>query len=154
MHTWFECKVRYERPAEDGASRKVAEAYLVDALSFTEAEARIIEELAPFAGEGLSVTDIKRAKYEELFASNADADDRWFKIKICFITLDAKGEEKRVGAQMLVQASDLRRALVRFDEAMKGTMADYEISSVAETAIMDVITLQVEDELTPAQAPA
>lgn len=139
LHTWFECKIRYEKMMENGMSKKVTEPYLVDALSFTEAEARIIEEVSPFISGEFTVSDIKRANYSELFPSEEDAADRWFKCKILFITLDEKsGAEKKTSSQLLVQAADLHDALKKLDEGMKGTMADYQIASVMETAIMDV----------------
>ena len=139
MHNWFECKIRYEKVAENGMNKKVTEPYLVDALSFTEAESRIIEEITPFISGEFTVSDIKRANYSELFSSEEEAADRWFKCKIYFITLDEKsGAEKKTAANMLVQAADLRDAVRKLDEGMKGTMADYSIASVAETAIMDV----------------
>ena len=138
MHTWFECKIRYEKLMENGMNKKVTEPYLVDALSFTEAEARIIEEMTPFITGEFTVSDIKRANYSELFPSE-EAADRWFKCKLIFITLDEKsGAEKKTSTQVLVQAADLRDAVKKLDEGMKGTMADYQIGSVAETAIMDV----------------
>ncbi len=139
MHTWFECKIRYEKTMENGMNKKVTEPYLVDALSFTEAEARIIEEMTPFISGEFTVSDIKRANYSELFPCEEDAADRWFKCKLVFITLDEKsGAEKKTSTQVLVQAADLRDAVKKLDEGMKGTMADYQIASVAETAIMDV----------------
>lgn len=139
MHTWFECKIRYEKVMENGMNKKVTEPYLVDALSFTEAEARIIEEMTPFITGEFTVSDIKRANYSELFTSEEEAADRWFKCKLIFITLDEKsGAEKKSSTQVLVQAADLRDAVKKLDEGMKGTMADYQIGSVSETAIMDV----------------
>ena len=145
MHNWFECKIRYEKVAENGMNKKVTEPYLVDALSFTEAESRIIEEITPFISGEFTVSDIKRANYSELFSSEEEAADRWFKCKIYFITLDEKsGAEKKTAANMLVQAADLRDAVRKLDEGMKGTMADYSIASVAETAIMDVYPYSVE----------
>ncbi len=139
MHTWFECKIRYEKTMPNGMNKKVTEPYLVDALSFTEAEARIIEEMTPFISGEFTVSDIKRANYSELFPSEEEAADRWFKCKLVFITLDEKsGAEKKTSTQVLVQAADLRDAVKKLDEGMKGTMADYQIASVAETAIMDV----------------
>ena len=78
MHTWFECKIRYEKTMENGMNKKVTEPYLVDALSFTEAEARIIEEMTPFISGEFTVSDIKRANYSELFPSEEEAADRWF----------------------------------------------------------------------------
>lgn len=79
MHTWFECKIRYEKTMENGMNKKVTEPYLVDALSFTEAEARILEEMTPFISGEFTVSDIKRANYSELFPCEEEAADRWFK---------------------------------------------------------------------------
>ena len=150
MHTWFECKIRYEKTMENGMNKKVTEPYLVDALSFTEAEARIIEEMKPFISGEFTVSDIKRANYSELFFCDEDAADRWFKSKLLFITLDEKsGNEKKVASNVLIQASDLRDAVKKLDEGMKGSMADYEIASMAETPIMDVYRYEVEPDVKP-----
>lgn len=137
---WFECKVKYEKTLETGQVKKVNEPYLVDALNFTEAERRIIEEITPFMTGEFEVSDIKRARYAELFeARGDDSADRFFRAKLVFITLDEKsGKEKRTTQNMLVQAADLRDAIKRLDEGMKGSMMDYTIASVTETAIMDV----------------
>ena len=146
MHTWFECKIRYEKVMENGMQKKVTEPYLVDALSFTEAEARIIEEMTPFISGEFTISDIKRANYSELFQSDEESADRWFKCKLIFITLDEKsGAEKKTSTQVLVQAADLRDAVKKLDEGMKGTMADYQIGSVSETALMDVYPYSVEE---------
>ena len=143
MHTWFECKIRYEKTMENGMNKKVNEPYLVDALSFTEAEARII------SGE-FTVSDIKRANYSELFPSEEEAADRWFRCKLIFITLDEKSAvEKKTSTQVLVQAADLRDAVKKLDEGMKGTMADYQIGAVSETAIMDVYPFRAEPDVKP-----
>ena len=139
MHCWFECKIQYNKTMENGMEKKVTEPYLVDALSFTEAEARIIEEITPFISGEYTVADIKRANFSEVFASESDSDDRWFKAKLNFITLDEKnGKEKKTATQILVQAADLRKAVKKIDENMKGSMADYVIASVQETALIDV----------------
>ncbi|KAA6332563.1 hypothetical protein EZS27_018946 [termite gut metagenome] len=146
LHTWFECKIRYDKVMENGMNKKVTEPYLVDALSFTEAEARIIEEITPFISGEFIVADIKRANYSELFTSEQDAADRWFKCKLLFITLDEKsGVEKKTATQILVQASDLHDAVKNLDEGMKGSMADYQIASVTETAIMDIFPYREKD---------
>lgn len=150
MNEWFECKVRYEKTLENGLVKKVTEPYLVDALSFTEAERRFIEEIEPFMSGEFQVTDIKRAKYAELFETDEDAADRWFKAKVAFITLDEKsGAEKKSNQNMLIQASDLRDAVKRLDKGMEGTMADYEITSIAETPIMDVFHYKTEADEKP-----
>ena len=150
MMNFFECKIRYEKIMESGANKKVTEQFLVDALSFTEAEARIISEMTPFISGEFTVSNIKRANYSELFSSEEDAADRWFKCKLYYITLDEKsGAEKKTSTTVLVQASDLRDAVKKLDEGMKGTMADYVIASVAETAIMDVYPYEAEPDVKP-----
>ena len=137
MHNWFLCKVSYEKILENGMQKKVTEPYLVDALSFTEAEARIIEEMSPFITGEFTVSAVGRAKLSEVFF-NEDGD-RYYKAKIYFITLDEKSSiEKKTAAQILVQASNLKEAITVLEEGMKGTLADYTIASIAETQIMDV----------------
>ena len=147
MNNWFECKVRTDKTLEDGKIKKVTEPYLVDALNFTEAEARIIEEVTPFCSGDMTVTDIKRAKYSELFNSDDDSADKWFKVKCNFITLDEKTQvERKTSTNMLVQASDLRDAIRRFDEGMKGSMMDYEIAMVQATPLLDVFPYKLPEE--------
>jgi hypothetical protein len=148
LHTWFECKIQYEKTIENGMTKKVTEPYLVDALSFTEAEARIIEEITPFMTGEFTVSDIKRANYSELFYSEDTSADRWFKAKLQFITLDEKsGKEKKTNTLVLVQATDFRAALRNLDEGMKGTMADYVIACIQETPLMDVYPFAVKPEV-------
>jgi len=139
MTEWFECKVAYDKTTEDGLIKKVKETYMVDALSFTEAEKRFLEEIQPFMSGEFMVTDIKRAKISELFESNDGQDDRWFKAKVAYITLDEKtGTEKRTNQFVLVQACDLRVAVKNLDKNMEGTLGDYLIVSITETPIMDI----------------
>ncbi len=139
MKDYFLCKVRYEKTMENGMQKKVTELYLVEALSFTEAEARIIEEMTPFTTGKFAVSDIKRTNYSELFPSNEESADKWYEGRLAFITLDEKsGKEKRTYTNVLIQASDIQDAMKKLDEGMKGTMADYQSISLKETAIMDV----------------
>ena len=137
MNNWFECKVSYDKQLENGLIKKTTEPYLVDALSFTEAEARIIEEIKPYISGEFSIADIKRAKLSEIFFN--ENGDRFYKVKIQYITLDEKsGAEKKTAVNMLAQASDFQEALNVVLKGMEGTMADYNIASIAETSLMDV----------------
>jgi hypothetical protein len=137
--TWFECKIRYEKTIEDGMQKKVTEAYVVDALSFSEAEERIIEEMSSYISGEFNVTDIKKAPYGEIFFSDQEMADRWYKAKLQFITLDEKTEkEKRSNVNYLVQAGSFNGAVKNLEEVMGGTMIDYSIVSVNETTLMDV----------------
>ncbi|MFA5650414.1 MAG: DUF4494 domain-containing protein [Proteiniphilum sp.] len=137
MYNWFECKIKYDKMLETGMQKSVTEPYLVDALSFTEAEARIIEEMKPFISGEFSVSDIKRVKYAESFFN--ETGDRYYRAKLYFITLDEKsGSEKKTAVNMLVQAAALKEAVETVEVEMKKTMIDYDIASVVETAIIDV----------------
>ena len=136
MYNWFECKVRYDKMLESGMQKTVTEPYLVDALSFTEAESRIIEEIKPFISGEFTVSDIKRVKYTETFFN--ESGDRYYKAKLYFITLDEKsGSEKKTAINMLIQASELKEAVEIVEKEMKKTMIDYVIAAINETPIMD-----------------
>lgn len=139
MEKWFLSSLKYEKVMENGKERKVTEKYLIDALSVTEAEARLIEEMSPFISGDFSIKAVVDTKYAEVVPSDNEADDTWFKCKLGYITLDEKtGAEKTTTTNMLVQAADLRQAVKNLDEHMKGTMADYRIESVSDSKIMDV----------------
>lgn len=137
MYNWFEVKASYEKTMENGLQKKVTEPYLVDALSHAEAEARAIEELKPYISGEFTIATVRRMKLTETFFT--DHGDKFYKAKVMFVTLDEKsGAEKKTAVQMLAQASDLKEALAVIEEGMNGTMADYEIVGLNETAIMDV----------------
>ena len=136
---WFECKIRYEKVMEDGLQKRVTENYVVDALSFSEAEKRITEEMSSYISGEFDVTDIKIAAYKEIFFSEDDTADKWYKTKLQFITIDEKTDkEKRSTVTYLVNAGSLNGAVKNIDEMMGGTLIDYMIASVAETSLMDV----------------
>ena len=139
MQNWFECKVRYQKTMENGVEKMVTEAYLVEALSFTEAEARIIEEVTPFVSGEYTVSDIKRTKFAEIVDSPREKDDRFYKVKINFITLDEKsGSEKKTASLILVKADNIDTALKSLHAHMKGSMADYVVAKLEESAYIDV----------------
>lgn len=144
MNNWFLVKVSYEKMMENGFQKKVTEQYLIDALSFAEAEARGIEELRPLITGEFTVSAVGRARINEVFFN--ESGDRYYKAKLHFITLDEKtGMEKKSQVTMMAQASNIKDAISVIEEGMKGTMADYEIASVAETPIMDVFEYKVKD---------
>ena len=137
MRNYFLVGIKYEKTAEEGKIVKVSEQYLIDALSFTEAEERINEEMKPFTSGEFVVDKISRAKINEIFPN--ESGDKWFKSKILFVSLDEeKGVEKKTACNMYVQANDIKEAEANLKEGMKGTMADYEIASITETKILDV----------------
>ena len=137
MAQWFECKVKYDKNRGDATVKSVSESYLVDALSFTEAEARIIEEMQVYISGEFKVDSVKRVRMSEIFFD--EDGDKWYKAKVNFITIDErKGVEKRTSCYMYVQASEFAKALQNLMEGMKGTMSDFEIASITETMILDV----------------
>ena len=136
---WFECKIRYEKVMEDGLQKKVTELYTIDALSFSEAETRIIDEAAKYISGEFEVTDIKKAKYKEIFFSDDAMADRWYKATLEFITINEKTEkEQRSKTVYLVNAGSFNGAVKNVDEVMGGTMIDYVTAKIEETPIMDV----------------
>lgn len=136
---WFECKVRYVKTTEDGIQKKVTETYVVDALTFSEAESRIIEEMSHFVSGELEVTFLKIAQYKEIFFDNDNVADKWYKAKLAFITIDEKTDkQKKTTIYNLVNASSINTAIVKIDEIMASTMIDYLTCNVSETNIMDV----------------
>ena len=139
MNNFFECKIKYNKVLEDGKEKLVTEKYLVSAMSFTEAEANFIKEITPYISGEFFIDDISRADYSELFLSEDESADKYYDAKLAFITLDEKsGKEKKTNVNMLVQAADMRDAMNRLDEGMKGTMCDYQSVKLQETSLIDV----------------
>lgn len=137
MALWIEVKARYDRMMENGAVKKVTEAYLADVLSCTEAEARVTAELRPLVSGEFHITSVTATKISEVFHN--DGDDRFYKVKVNFITLDERsGREKRTSSYVLVQASSFRSAYDNFIRGMQGTLADFEIEAISETKLLDV----------------
>lgn len=138
MSQWFETKVKYDKTMLDtGAIKSVTEPYLVDALSFTEAEARITKEMEPFVSGELTVTAVRKVRFEDVLYH--EGGDCWYKVKINMITIDEKtGAEKRSASFSLVQASEFKLALDYFLEAMKSVLFDFEIVNITEMAYIDV----------------
>ena len=144
MTKYFEVKVRYDKTADSGRIESVTENYLVDALSFTEAEARTIEDLKPFVQGDLSMLAMKRSNCSEIIVAEKDGEDgedfKYFSAKVNFVTLDEhKGKEKKTAEHYFVYAEDLTIADKTVREHMKGTLADYEVAKISETNIIDVI---------------
>lgn len=146
---WFECKVRYEKTGEDGTPRKVTETYVVDALSFSEAESRIMEEMCSYVSGELEIADLKIAQYKEIFFADSDLADKWYKAKLAFITIDEKTDkEKKTTVYYLVNAGNINSALKNVDEIMSGTMVDYQTCNLSETQIIDVFEYKKKTETT------
>ena len=142
---WFECKVRYEQMQENGNQKMVAEQYVVDALSFTEAENRLMEAMESYISGEFEVAEIKKAPYREVFFMEDEVlksgtdEIKFYKAKLAFITIDEKTEkEKRNNVYYLCQACSLHNALDNIDAVMTGTMFEYIQASVSETQILEV----------------
>lgn len=144
---WFEAKIRYEKTMEDGMPKKVTETYVVDALSFGEAENRIMEEMSSYVSGELEIVDLKIAQYKEIFFADDDLSDKWYKVKMAFITIDEKTDkEKKTSVFYLVNAANISSAIKSVDEIMSGTMIDYLTCNVGETKILDVFEYKKQDK--------
>lgn len=142
---WYQVKVKYDKMQDNGCVKPITDVYVVDALSFTEAEARITEHVQPYISGEFQVTDIKRANYAEVWEAPADAD-YWFESQLEFITInEAAGTEKRTKQRMLVQADNLQGAMGAVGENMRGTMADFDAVSIKATPIVEVVKYNPEN---------
>ena len=144
MAKYFECKIRYEKQITDpndkdcGKLKKVTESYLVDALSYTEAEARITKEVAQYIKGEYSITNIKQAKIAELIFREDDLCEEWFYVKIKITVVDeSRGTERLVPQTLLVRGESVEDALKRFKEAFKDSMSDYIITSISASPILE-----------------
>jgi len=148
MNTWFECTAKYVKMDESGHERTVGETYLLDAVSFTEAESRIFKELATMVTGDFMVSRISKTRISEIIPS--DTGDRWYKAKVTFITVDEEsGKEKRVSQMVLVFSDSIKEAYDQVIESMQGMMADFEISAISESTILDVFPYEVGAILPP-----
>ena len=144
--TWFECKIRYEKIMEDGLPKKINDVYVVDALSFSEAEERIIEEMSSYISGEIEIVDVKIAPYREIFFADDNLADQWFKAKLSFITIDERTDkEKRTSMMCLVNADNISSAINNIGEVMSGTMIDYVTTSISATKIFDVFEYKKKD---------
>jgi len=135
--TWYECKVKYRKTHETGEQKVTTDTYLLDAVSYTEAESRITEEMAAYTSEEFRITNIKVANFSEVHPF--ENSDRWFKSKVSLIALDEEsGKEKKTNVYLLVQANDVKEAFENTTKAMENTMGDYSIPSITESPILDV----------------
>lgn len=136
---FFEVKIQYQKTLEDGKEKKVTEQYVVEALSFTEAEARITEEMNPYISGEFDVVSEKIAPFNEIILSDKSDDDKWFISKVGFITLDEKtAKEKKQTFRYLVQAETSELALDYTNEMFSHGMSDYSIDAVQDTATLEV----------------
>jgi len=138
--TWYECKVKYRKMDEASGMQKVkTEPFLVDAISYTEAESRITEEMSAYLSDSdeIKITNIKVANYAEIHPfENAD---RWFKSRVSLIAFDEEsGKERKTNLYLLVQANDVKEAYENTVSTMKDTMGEYTIPAISESPIMDV----------------
>ena len=144
--TWFECKIRYEKIMEDGLPKKINDVYVVDALSFSEAEERIMEEMSSYISGEIEIVDVKSAPYREIFFADDNLADQWFKAKLSFITIDERtNKEKRTSMMYLVNAGNISSAINNIDKVMSGTMIDYVTTSISATKIFDVFEYKKKD---------
>ncbi len=147
---WFEAKIRYEKMMEDGCLKKVTETYVIDALSFGEAEKRILEEMTSYVSGEVEVCTLKIAPYKEIFFADSNMDDKWYVAKLAFITIDEKTDkEKKTRVCHLVNAGNINAAVKNIEEQMAGTMIDYDTFNVSETQILDVFEYKPKGENKP-----
>ena len=137
LRSWHECRIRYDRQEEDGKIKKVSESYLVEALTYTEVESRLFKELGENIHGEYLIPNIKRAKYNEIVPTELNEDNPWFNCKYTMTILnEVSGKEQKTAFTALIQADDCENCLKRFNEYMRGTVSDYEITSISKSPIV------------------
>ena len=137
--TWFEAKIRYHKTTEDGTTKKITETYVFDALSFTEAEAKVVEEMSAYVSEEIEIKALTPASYSEVFFTDNN-EGKWYKTKVAFVTIDEKsGKEKSQNILYLVQGDNATEACRNIATALS-SVYDWRIKAISETTINDVIT--------------
>lgn len=137
MNNWFTVKVKYTKQLENGSFKRVTEPYLLAAMTFTDAEARIYEELGAIIRGEFNVVGITRTEIHDIFFYE-DADI-WYKIKLSYESLDADSEKtKKVSQNFLVTAHSVKEAFERISESLSTLMVDFEIPMITVSPIVEV----------------
>ncbi len=137
---YYEVSVKYDQTQENGLVKKVTEKYLTEAFSFTEAEAKMIDYIKEYAVGEFDITAIRRQQFYDIFRSQKQEADRWYKATLAFVTIDEKsGKEKRSPMAVMVLASDFDDARNTIQEGMKGSLGDWEKANIGETRIVHFI---------------
>jgi hypothetical protein len=148
MNTWFKVKVKYTKQLESGSFKRVSEPYLLSAMTFTDAEARIYEELGSFIRGEFSVMGITREDIQDIF--QYDDADSWFKCKISYDNIDDDGDKKRTVTQnFLVSAKTVKDSYERIEESLETLMLDYQIISIIASPIVEIFPYKEEEVALP-----
>lgn len=148
MATWFQCKIRYQKEQENGSLKTINETYLVDAVSFTDAEARIYQELSSIVKE-FSLVNVSRMRLTDVF--HYDDAEVWYKCKVVYVSIDEKsGKEKKINNMMLVSAANVKQAYERIEESLKTMLAPFDITDVNTTTILEIFPYVADEAKLPA----
>ncbi|MFW5830927.1 MAG: DUF4494 domain-containing protein [Prolixibacteraceae bacterium] len=148
MQTWFECKVKYTKVTESGKEQTVTENFLLDAVSFTDAETRMIRQMEQMVRGEFNVTDIKKSRIGEVFPY--DTGEWWFKATINLVTVDEEaGKEKKMRTYYLIMADDIKEALERLEESLSYLVIPYVVSALAVSTIVDVFPYEASESVIP-----
>ncbi|MCE3294654.1 MAG: hypothetical protein K0R65_368 [Crocinitomicaceae bacterium] len=137
MNSWFTVKVKYTKQLENGTFKRVSEPYLLAAMTFTDAEARIYEELGSVIRGEFVVTNIARTDFHDIFYY--EDSDVWYKCKITYESQDADSEkQKKISQNFLVSARSVKEAFDRLQESLSTLMVDFQVPSIIVSPIVDI----------------
>ncbi|MBP5318991.1 MAG: DUF4494 domain-containing protein [Paludibacteraceae bacterium] len=149
MQYWHECRIKYETQDEQGKLKRVSEAYLVDAMTYTEVEARILKEQGNNMSGEYVISNIKRIRLAEVLPDPVNEDDPWFTLRYSMISVDeVSGKEKKKNYSSVIQADSCEKAIKRFDEYMNGSVSDYDILAVSRSVIVSCYKMQTDATIT------
>ncbi len=144
MASWYLGKIRYQKEDEAGSLKTINEAYLVDAVSYTESEARLYKQIVTGASD-FSVMSIGKMRLADLFTY--ESGDQWFKVKVIYFSVDERsGKEKKVVNYMLINADGIHQALERITDSLRTMLIPYEVTDINLTTILDVFPYSSEED--------
>ncbi len=147
MKTWFLCTVKYQKQDEQGAVQKVNEAYLVDAVSFSEAEERIYDEVGNFVKGDFMVNNISKSNYSDIFYY--DDSETWYKSKMTYMMEEEGKKPKKIINYVLVTAQNLKEAYERIEDNFKTLLVPYTLVSITESSLLEVFEYVPKEERIP-----
>jgi len=151
MPSWYQGKIRYQQQDQTGKTKTINETYLIDAVTYTDAEARLYKEVAANTPD-FTVTNISRMKLADLFHFD-EGGETWYKCKVVYVTEDEKGREKRIVNMMLVNAENVKQAYDRIAESLKTMLIPFDTTDINATKILDIFPYTEEDALPPNLRP-
>lgn len=151
MSDWFQVKIKYLKQLDNGSITSKMDNYILNALSFTEGEARLQRILEEYISE-YNLQTMAKTTIQDVIMD--DSKEFFFKVKVAYVSADPdSGKEKKITEDYLIQADSNKEAHQIMEARLQGSIVDWEIPSVVQSTIVDAfpyIKLDTEEAEEPA----